>query len=164
MASTAVPIRWITILRYVRIEYCGIAFQPGSEINGLTMGSVGSGTTIEYVQVAFCGDDSFEWFGGTVNCKYLIAYRGLDDDFDADFGYSGKVQFGLAVRDPQIADQSSSNGFEVDNDAQGSGNTPKTKPTFSNITIIGPTGGSINSLYNRANHLRRNNEIGLYIS
>jgi hypothetical protein len=152
------------ILRYVRIEYCGIAFQPGSEINGLTMGSVGSGTTIEYVQVAFCGDDSFEWFGGTVNCKYLIAYRGLDDDFDADFGYSGKVQFGLAVRDPQIADQSSSNGFEVDNDAQGSGNTPKTKPTFSNITIIGPTGGSINSLYNRANHLRRNNEIGLYNS
>lgn len=152
------------ILRYVRIEYCGIAFQPGSEINGLTMGSVGSGTTIEYVQVAFCGDDSFEWFGGTVNCKYLIAYRGLDDDFDADFGYSGKVQFGLAVRDPQIADQSSSNGMEVDNDAQGSGNTPKTKPTFSNITIIGPSGASINNLYARANHLRRNNEIGLYNS
>lgn len=152
------------ILRYVRIEYCGIAFQPGSEINGLTMGSVGSGTTIEYVQVSYSGDDSFEWFGGTVNCKYLIAYRGLDDDFDADFGYSGKVQFGLAVRDPQIADQSSSNGMEVDNDAQGSGNTPKTKPTFSNITILGPSGGSINSLYARANHLRRNNEIGLYNS
>jgi len=152
------------ILRYVRIENCGIAFQPNSEINGLTMGGVGSGTTIEYVEVAYSGDDAFEWFGGTVNCKYLIAYRALDDDFDADFGYSGKVQFGLSVRDPQIADQSSSNGFEVDNDAQGSGNTPKTKPTFSNMTVIGPTGGSINSLYNRASHLRRNNEIGLYNS
>lgn len=151
------------VLRYVRIEYCGIAFQPGSEINGLTMGSVGSGTTIEYVQVSYCGDDSFEWFGGTVNCKYLIAYRGLDDDFDADFGYSGKVQFGLAVRDPQIADQSNSNGFEVDNDAQGSANAPKTKPTFSNITILGPT-GTVNSLYRRASHLRRNSEPGIYNS
>lgn len=152
------------ILRYVRIENCGIAFQPNSEINGLTMGGVGNGTTIEYVQVAYSGDDAFEWFGGTVNCKYLIAYRALDDDFDADFGYSGKVQFGVSVRDPQIADQSSSNGFEVDNDGQGSAKTPKTKPTFSNMTVVGPSGSSINSLYNRASHLRRNSEIGLYNS
>lgn len=151
------------ILRYVRIEYCGIAFQPNSEINGLTMGGVGSGTTIEYVQVSYCGDDSFEWFGGTVNCRYLIAYRGLDDDFDADFGYSGKVQFAVAVRDPQIADQSNSNGFEIDNDAQGSGNTPKTRPTFSNVTIIGPT-APVNSLYRRASHLRRNSEPGIFNS
>ncbi|HAD15279.1 MAG TPA: hypothetical protein DCF33_22870, partial [Saprospirales bacterium] len=61
--------------------------------------------------------DSYELFGGTVDCKYLIAYRGLDDDFDADFGYSGNVQYALSVRDPQIADQSNSNGFEIDNDA-----------------------------------------------
>ncbi|MDO8367862.1 MAG: T9SS type A sorting domain-containing protein [Saprospiraceae bacterium] len=152
------------ILRYVRIENCGIAFQPNSEINGLTMGGVGNGTTIEYVQVSYSGDDAFEWFGGTVNCKYLIAYRALDDDFDTDFGYSGKVQFGISVRDPQIADQSGSNGFEVDNDGQGSAKTPKTKPTFSNITILGPLGGSINSQYTRANHLRRNSEIGIYNS
>jgi hypothetical protein len=151
-------------LRYVRIEYPGIAFMPNSEINGLTMGGVGSGTTIEYIQVSFCGDDSFEWFGGTVNCKYLIAYRGLDDDFDCDFGYSGKVQFAVSVRDPQVADQSSSNGFEIDNDAQGSGNGPKTRPTFSNVTIIGPTGSSINPLFARANHLRRNSEPGIYNS
>lgn len=149
------------ILRYVRIEYSGIAFQPNSEINGLTMGGVGSGTTIEYVQVSYCGDDSFEWFGGTVNCKYLIAYRGLDDDFDADFGYSGDVQFALAVRDPQIADQSNSNGFEIDNDAQGSSNTPKTRPTFSNVTIVGPT-GSVNNLYRRGAHIRRNSEPGIF--
>lgn len=152
------------ILRYVRIEYCGIAFQPNSEINGLTMGGVGNGTTIEYVQVAFCGDDSFEWFGGTVNCRYLIAYRGLDDDFDADFGYSGKVQFGFSIRDPEVADQSASNGFEIDNDAQGSTNTPKTKPTFSNITIVGPTGPNINALYRRASHLRRNSEPAIFNS
>ncbi|MCC7465434.1 MAG: T9SS type A sorting domain-containing protein [Saprospiraceae bacterium] len=149
------------ILRYVRIEYPGVAFQPNSEINGLTMGGVGSGTTIDHVQVSYCGDDSFEWFGGTVNCKYLIAYRGLDDDFDADFGYSGDVQYALAVRDPQIADQSNSNGFEIDNDAQGSNNTPKTRPTFSNVTIVGPT-GSVNNLYRRGAHIRRNSEPGIF--
>lgn len=151
------------VLRYVRIEYPGIAFQPNSEINGLTMGGVGSGTTIEHVQVSFSGDDSFEWFGGTVNCKYLIAYRGLDDDFDTDFGYSGNIQFALSVRDPQIADQSGSNGFEIDNDAQGSTNTPKTKPTFSNVTIVGPT-GPVNSLYSRVAHIRRNSEPGIFNS
>jgi len=87
------------ILRYVRIEFAGIPLEPNKEINGVTFGSVGSQTTVDYVQVSFSGDDSFEWFGGTVNCKHLIAYKGIDDDFDTDFGYRGKVQFGLAVRD-----------------------------------------------------------------
>ena len=67
-------------LKYVRIEFPGIPLQPNKEINGLTFGSVGSATQVDYVQVSFSGDDSFEWFGGTVNCKHLIAYRGLDDD------------------------------------------------------------------------------------
>ncbi|MFN4254466.1 MAG: T9SS type A sorting domain-containing protein [Saprospiraceae bacterium] len=152
------------VLRYVRIEYPGIAFAPNNEINGLTMGGVGSGTKIEYVQVSYANDDSFEWFGGTVNCKYLIAYRGLDDDFDADFGYSGNVQFALATRDGAVADVSGSNGFEVDNDATGSGRTPKTKPTFSNVTVVGPPAGNVAADYRRAAHLRRNNEIGIYNS
>ncbi len=87
------------ILRYVRIEFPGIPLEPNKEINGVTFGSVGSGTIVDYVQVSFSGDDSFEWFGGTVNCKHLIAYKGIDDDFDTDFGYRGKVQFGLSIRD-----------------------------------------------------------------
>ncbi|MBL7827854.1 MAG: hypothetical protein JNJ57_14590, partial [Saprospiraceae bacterium] len=151
------------VIRYVRVEYPGIAFQPNNEINGITFGGVGSGTTVDHIQVSFAGDDAFEWFGGTVNCTHLIAYRALDDDFDCDFGYSGKVQFGLSMRDPQVADVSGSNGFEVDNNAAGDGATPKTKPTFSNITVVGPT-GTVNSNYKRAAHLRRNNEIGLYNS
>ncbi|MCC6459825.1 MAG: T9SS type A sorting domain-containing protein [Saprospiraceae bacterium] len=151
------------ILRYVRIEYAGIAFQPNNEINGLTMGSVGSKTTIEYVQVSYANDDAFEWFGGTVNCKYLIAYRALDDDFDCDFGYAGKIQFALSVRDPLVADVSGSNGFEIDNNATGSGATPKTRPTFSNVTLLGP-GANPAVDYKRANHLRRNSETGLYNS
>ncbi len=151
------------VLRYVRIEYAGIAFQPNNEINGLTLGAVGSGTTVEYVQVSYANDDAFEWFGGTVNCRYLIAYRALDDDFDADNGYTGKVQFALSIRDQDIADVSGSNGFEVDNDAQGTATTPITAPTFSNVTIVGPNGGGSN-LYRRALHLRRNNQIGVFNS
>lgn len=151
------------ILRYVRIEYAGVAFQPNNEINGLTMGGVGNKTTIEYVQVSYANDDAFEWFGGTVNCKYLIAYRTLDDDFDCDFGYSGKVQFAFSSRDPQVADVSNSNGFEVDNNASGSGATPKTRPTFSNVTIAGPS-GTVAADYRRASHLRRNTEIAIFNS
>ena len=96
-------------LRYVRIEYAGIPFSANNEINGLTMGSVGSGTSIDYVQVSYSGDDSYEWFGGKVNCKHLIAFRGWDDEFDTDFGYTGMIQFAVSLRDPAIADVSGSN-------------------------------------------------------
>jgi len=148
-------------MRYVRIEYPGIAYSLNNEINGLTFGGVGNKTVIEYIQVSYSGDDSFEWFGGTVNCKYLIAYRGWDDCFDSDFGYNGKLQFLLSVRDPQIADQSQSNGFESDNDGSGSTNSPRTSPTWYNVTLIGPaatTTTTVNSLYRRGMHLRRSSQ------
>ena len=146
------------VMRYVRIEYPGIAFSLNNEINGLTFGGVGRGTTIEHIQVSFSGDDSYEWFGGTVQCKYLIAYRGWDDDFDTDFGFTGKLQFLLGVRDPEVADQSSSNGFESDNDGSGTLNTPITSPTWWNVTLIGPletVSTPINPLFKRGMHLRR---------
>ena len=130
------------VLSYVRIEFAGYPFKADQEINGLTLGSVGSGTQIDHVQVSFSNDDSFEWFGGAVNCKYLIAYKGWDDDFDTDNGFSGKVQFGLSVRDPRIADQSQSNGFESDNCADGAQASPYTTATFSNITFVGPKSAS----------------------
>jgi PKD repeat protein len=154
------------ILRYVRIEFGGIPFQPNSEINGLTLGGVGRGTIVENVQVSFSGDDAFEWFGGTVNCKNLIAHRNWDDDFDTDFGYRGNVQFAMSVRDPAVADQSGSNGFESDNDGSGTGNTPITRPIFSNVTIIGPLVNSAtpNSNYKRAAHLRRNTQTSIFNS
>jgi len=149
-------------LKYVRIEYPGIAYAKDNEINGLTFGAVGRGTTIDYVQVAYSGDDSFEWFGGTVNCKHLIAYAGVDDDFDTDFGYSGKLQFLLGVRHPNIADQAgASNGFESDNDASGSINSPRTSPTWWNVTMIGPKATpttSIDAKYGHGLHLRRSSQ------
>ncbi len=149
------------ILRYVRIEYPGIAFSQNNEINGLTCGGVGRGTTLDYIQVSYSGDDSYEFFGGTVNAKHLIAYRGWDDDFDTDFGYSGKLQFLVSFRDPAIADQSQSNGFESDNDGTGSSNQPLTSPEWFNVSLIGPisqTGAQINANYRRGMHLRRNSQ------
>lgn len=123
---------------YVRIEFAGYPFNTDQEINGLTMGSVGNGTKIDHIQVSYCNDDSYEWFGGCVNAKYLIAYKGWDDDFDSDNGYSGNLQFLLSIRDPKIADNSVSNGFESDNNAEGSSIAPFTSPVFSNVTFIGP--------------------------
>ncbi len=140
------------ILSYVRIEFAGYPFATDQEINGLTLGSVGSGTQIDHIQVSYSNDDSFEFFGGTVNCKYIIAYKGWDDDFDTDNGYSGKLQFGLGVRDPRIADVSRSHGFESDNEANGTALTPITRPIFSNFTLIGPLGQD-NSFVNTSSYI-----------
>lgn len=154
-------------LKYVRIEFAGIAFQPNQEINGLTLAGVGDQTEIDYVQVSYNGDDSFEFFGGTVNVKHLIAFRGWDDEFDTDNGWSGMGQFCFALRDPNIADQSGSNGFESDNDAQGTTAEPFTSGIFSNVTILGPmnpNNTNFNQQYKRGAHLRRNTKIKIFNS
>ena len=162
------------ILKYVRIEFGGYIYAANQEINGLTFGAVGRGTTIDYVQVSHSNDDSFEWFGGTVNCKHLVAFRGLDDDFDTDNGYSGNVQFILGVRDPQVSDNplvSTSEGFESDNNATSTAVSPYTSAIFSNCTMVGPTyrlglpnGGTLASGYKRAARLRRNTQLKIYNS
>ena len=156
------------LMRYVRIEFAGIAFQPNNEINSLTLGGVGRGTTLEYIQCSYGGDDAFEWFGGTVNGRYLIATATVDDMFDGDNGWTGNVQFGLGISDPDIADVSQSNGFEQDNDAGSTGSTPLTAPTLSNISVFGPRTqrptGNINANFRRAAHLRRNARTSLFNS
>lgn len=154
-------------LKYVRIEFAGNPINPNQEVNSLTLGSVGSGTTVDYVQASYGLDDAFEWFGGKVNAKHLVAYRGLDDDFDVDFGYTGNVQWAIGIRDNTLADQSGSNGFEVDNDATGTGATPFTAPVFANITVIGPKKSrdlNIQDNFQNAMHIRRNNKIKIYNS
>src|SRR4029079_18812728 len=155
------------ILRYVRIEYAGYAFLPDNEINGLTFGGVGSGTIVDNVQVSYANDDSYEWFGGTVNCKHLISFRTLDDDFDTDNGFSGKIQFGISLRDSAVADISKSEAFESDNDANGSSLTPQTSAIFSNMTIMGPKATLSNngiSLFVWGAQIRRNSSISLFNS
>lgn len=153
------------VMKYVRIEFAGIAFAPNQEINGLTFSGVGNKTVIENIQVSYSGDDAFEWFGGSVNCKNLVAYYNLDDDFDTDNGFSGNLQFGVGFRHPDIADVSGSNGFESDNDAGGTYNNPRTMCTFSNFTLVGPKAtltSTVNSNFKRGAHLRRSTLLSVF--
>lgn len=144
-------------LKYVRIEYAGIAAFQNSEINSLTLGGVGSGTVIDYVMTAYANDDAFEFFGGTVNPRHLIAYATADDDFDFDFGYTGTVQYAVSLRDPKFVDPGDAgNGIECDNDGQTSNQTPFTRPVISNMTIVGPNGAQgTASNHNFGNRWRR---------
>lgn len=164
-------------LTYARIEYAGFVIATNNEMNSLTLGSVGSGTTIHHVQCSFGLDDAFEWFGGSVNCTHLVAYRGLDDDFDTDNGYSGTVQFALGVKDPAVADVpavSTSEGWESDNNGTAPFTlTPKTSAKFYNVTQIGAfrcgsnAGGITQPTadgFRRGARLRRNTELKIYNS
>lgn len=145
------------IYQYIRIEFPGYPFDTDKEINGMTFGSVGSKTIVDHIQVSYSNDDSFEWFGGTVDCKYLIAYKGWDDDFDTDNGFSGNVQYCLAVRDPRIADTSQSNGFESDNNATGADVTPYTSAKFKNVTFIGPKTNKNTDFVNSSDYITAGN-------
>ena len=158
-------------MTYCRIEFAGVAFSPNNEVNGLTFCGVGSGTTIHHIQVSYSGDDSYEWFGGAVNSKYIVAYAGWDDDFDTDNGYRGKNQFVVGLRDPYAADQSGSKSFESDSYQSGTatglaGDTSMiTKPVFSNCTIIGPLVSPTSTAYDpqfvAAAHIRRGSAISI---
>jgi hypothetical protein len=162
------------VMKYVRIEFAGDILSvttTGNELNSLTMGSVGRGTELDYIQCSFGLDDSFEWFGGTVNAKHLIAYKGLDDDMDTDNGYSGTVQFALCIKDPNASDASQSEGFESDNSSTGiEGLLPKTSAKFLNITQIGGFRCASNTaasgvaptalfLHRRGARVRRNSDL-----
>lgn len=157
-------------MHYVRIEFAGIAFSPNNEVNGLTFCGVGDATKIDHIQVSYSGDDAIEWFGGTVNAKYLVTFRTWDDDFDTDCGFQGKVQFGAIVRD-NVADLSGSKGFESDSYQSGTysgipwDGSKATRPIFSNITAIGPvvnpgsTGTDPNFVAGA--HIRRGSSISI---
>ncbi|GGH16879.1 hypothetical protein FAZ19_12980 [Sphingobacterium alkalisoli] len=130
------------ILKYVRIEFAGFNLTPDNEINGLTLGGVGSGTVLSHIQVSWGRDDAFEFFGGTVNADHLVALSTDDDDFDFDFGYTGTIEYALSLKDPNSTNSTSgsssdSNGLESDNDGTGSAASPKTQPTLKNFTFLG---------------------------
>jgi len=144
------------VLKYVRIEYAGIAAMPNSEINALTLGGVGSGTIIDNVQTIYANDDAFEFFGGTVNAKNLYAFATADDDFDFDFGYTGTITNGVAKRDPQFVDNGDAgNGIECDNDGTGSPATPYTHPKLFNMILVGPNVSTALANHNLGLRFRR---------
>jgi hypothetical protein len=148
------------VLKYVRIEYAGIAAMPNSEINALTLGGVGSGTIIENVQTIYANDDAFEFFGGTVSPKNLYAYATADDDFDFDFGYTGTITNGVAKRDAQFVDSGDAgNGVECDNDGTGSGAQPVTHPKLLNMILVGPNVSTALSNHNVGLRFRRGTQF-----
>jgi len=138
------------IIRYVSIRHGGYEFASSKEINGLTMGGVGSGTIIEFVEVYANTDDGFEWFGGTNSTKNLVSAFNQDDSFDVDSGHTGTHQFLFAIQNPGVAD----GGSELDGIESTPSSAPNmtagfnngltlSKPVFYNMTLIGP--GSTNT-------------------
>ncbi len=119
-------------IRYVSIRHGGTDIGAGNEINGLTFGGVGSGTTIEYVEVIANKDDGFEWFGGTVNTKYLISALCGDDAFDYDEGYRGVNQFWFVYQDAE-----GDRGGEHDGGTDPEIAEPYATPTIYNATFQG---------------------------
>ena len=134
------------VLRYVRIEKAGIAISADKEFNSLTLLGVGAGTVLEHVQVDSGKDDGFEFFGGSVNGRYLVCSNMGDDCFDFDQGYTGKIQFALGLQGetPDLTDDS--NGIESDNDPDNNDKLPRTQPQVSNITLVGKPEGTRHGL------------------
>jgi len=137
------------VFRYVSIRHGGKVLESSKEINGLSMGGVGRGTTIEFVETYAIADDGFEFFGGTVNTKYLVSAFNDDDAFDADEGYNGKNQFWLSIQEPGARDK----GFELNGEPDGIGVNAahKAKFTVYNATAIGAgtnSGGANNNTFN----------------
>ena len=122
------------VLRYVRIEYSGVALGPNNEINGLTLAGVGRGTRVDHVQVRHSADDCFEFFGGTVDAHHLICQGPGDDGFDWDLGYTGRLQFVLSRG-------GAGQGLEGDNDPSGSQHAPVSAPQIYNATLCGRGAG-----------------------
>jgi hypothetical protein len=125
-------------LRYVRVEFAGSLISPDNELNGIGFQGVGSGTTVDYVQVHMNKDDGVEFFGGTVNFKHVLTTGIGDDNLDWTDGWRGKGQFFLAKQ----YDDNGDNGIEADNNSDDNAREPRSMPTLSNITILGVPNGA----------------------
>jgi hypothetical protein len=160
------------ILTYVRVEFAGIDLSLDNELNSITMGAVGSGTVMDHLMVSYANDDAYEWFGGSNNHKYLIAYSTLDDDFDSDRGWNGKVQYGVIVREASQADISGSRAFECSSNnaaPQNHGGVERhSAPIFSNITVLGPRmfrpAAQIDGFYQAVVEINSSSNIKIYNS
>jgi len=169
------------VLRYVRIEFAGYPTAPNEELNSLTMAAVGSGTTVDHVQVLLGLDDSFEWFGGAVNGRYLVSYEAGDDHFDMSEGYIGRNQFLIAFQsirpeprpglaggvasDPQLVEN---DGCWAENcsagDANRSASTPYTMPVLANFTLVGAPQGAWETTGGNHGMMLRRGTGGLYVN
>ena len=132
--STAVNNDNSGVFRYVSIRHAGTEIGNGNEINGLTLGGVGSGTRLEYIEIIGCKDDGVEFFGGTAHVKYLISAYNQDDGIDYDEGFRGSVQFAIVHQDP--ATGGGDRCFELDGGTIPEDGMPYATPLFSNVTVL----------------------------
>ena len=129
-------------IRYVRIAEGGLVAGPNNEINGLTLQGVGHGTTVEYVQVHANLDDGVEWFGGTVNARYLVLTDNDDDDVDFDEGYKGNMQYIIVRKSNNSAPQGSNDPRAIEANSSDDEYVPETEAAIANVTI---QGGDVNN-------------------
>ena len=121
-------------LKYVRVEYAGTILSPNNELNSFTFGGCGKGTVADHLQAIYGKDDAFEWFGGTMDAKYLVGGLVADDFTDFQLGWTGRLQFGLMYQSP---DAPGNRGIEGDNSEYDQAATPYSNPTFFNVTYFG---------------------------
>ncbi len=120
------------VLRYVRVEFAGVDFNPETQPNAFGFHGVGSGTVIDHIQAHEGEDDGIEFFGGTANCTYCVSSGSKDDSLDWAFGWQGTAQYVFIHQDPD-----GDNGIEADNDSSGFDRTPRSHPKLYNVTMVG---------------------------
>jgi hypothetical protein len=141
------------VLKFVRIEFPGKLIDDENELNGLALQGVGSGTTVDFVQVHKAADDCIEFFGGTVNAKHIVCTGTGDDGLDWTFGWTGKAQFVVAQQHEDAGDR----GIEADNNEDNFALTPISSPTISNLTLIGASSNAGDGI-----KLRRGTEAAIH--
>ncbi len=163
-------------LRYVRVEFAGYATAPDAELNSFTFAAVGSGTRLSYLQSMAGLDDSFEWFGGTVDAKYLVSYESGDDHFDASEGFRGRVQYMIAYQSKVLvprpdAGNVSSDPQGIENDGcaganclDGQDSEPFTQPLFANFTLVGTGPGAVDATSGGIGVVLRRGTAGWYVN
>lgn len=125
------------IARFLRVEFAGRELSPDNELNVWTMNALGRGTTIDHIHAHMGLDDGHEWFGGTVNSKYMLSSGAADDQLDWQLGYTGALQYGVGIQIGSNLDTSGSRGFEGDNNGDGNDLLPRSDPKFCNVTLMG---------------------------
>ncbi len=149
------------VLRYVSIQYGGFEFETDEEINGLTLGAVGRGTTIEYVEVFNNSDDGVEFFGGTVDVKYLVMAFNEDEQYDIDQGYRGRGQFLFAIG-KNVGAGSNYGGEHDGGDSPDKTLEPYARSQFYNVTYIGSGAGDGGNPQTNAAFRLKDNFAGQY--
>jgi len=163
-------------LRYVRVEFAGFAPVQNAELNTFTFAAVGSETTLEYLQSLNGLDDSYEFFGGAVDGKYLVSYDSGDDHFDMSEGYVGRLQHLIAFQTRQViprtgAGNVSSDPQGIENDGcdgagctNGRNSTPLNIPMVANFTLVGPPDGIFSGTSGGIGMMIRRGTGGYYVN